>query len=497
MDDQCESECSSEQKRVQKEDQGDNGDWDASQTKSYATTNTTRPISNNRKTLRALKTMEERYRELEELRAQVQEAENSYKKEVNEQTLRMMHAHISSLLLNIQSAQVITREYRYFQQIRKVVEKTCPEEYVPKQVLKGLMRMFRQLLWETHDTFQHVESGDEEQFHRTLERLQECNEKTSDPSVLFATFTESWKRPNVTDGAAGGGAGAGAAGDNSTNSTGPAPAPTSTVTEPPPERCPVPLIFAVNGTYYNRTFTNDKENEYIRNLTHNFQPHLKFNATQVDFVIESAWKIAMIGHYRCSKFFDDQTAIEFSHFFHQVQSFFNPRIVKRWYYKNSVDATFSIVQMIFPSFDLKKFMFGLDACLYGTQGFSFFDYNNLWLQRPKIPYTDNDLSQKKNVLPGSGSPLSTLDYSPDRAAPSPTGGKANETSPTKTPTKAPPGGQKKGRKKRDAGGGSGFNLWNERARCLQSYTDPIDDKDFEYRLPEGCISPVFDLSNQI
>lgn len=427
-------------------------------------------------THKSFKTIEERNQEREEMRAKFTELPAHYEKEVNEQTLRMMHAHISPILLNLSTKHVVTHEYRYFQQIRKVVEKACPQEYVPKLVILGLMRMFRQLLWETQDSFfQHVQNNNQGQFDRIMERLKECEEKSPEPSVLFATFSESFKPKNDS---------------NKTEDL-----------EPPPERCPVPLIYAINGTAYNRTDI-DKENLYIKDYPNIFQPHLKFNASQVDFVIETAWKVAMIGHYRCSKYFDDQTAIEFSHFFSQIQSFFNPRIIKRWYYTNSVDATYDIVKMVFPSYDLKKFMFGLDSCLFGIQGFSLFDYSNVWLQRPKQPMTDDDLSQKKFVLPGSGTKLSTLDYAPDppNAKPSGSAPAAAAAGSTALTTAKPAVGGGKGnksktagrrRRKRDVkvGEARGYHLWNQMGRCLDNYMDPVRRKEFGYRLPRGCITP--------
>lgn len=414
-----------------------------------------------------IKTMQERQEEKEEMRANTTQPMEDYEKEVNEQTLRMMHAHISPLLLKLPSPQVITREYRYFQQIRLVTEKACPEEFVPQKLLTGLMRMFRQLLWETQDTFHHMENGDESQFNRTLGRLAECAESTTEPAMLFNSYNESWD-------------------------------PQDNLTVPRTERCPIPIIYAINSSSYNRT--SHGEPQWFRNYTYLFPPHLKYNASHVDFVIECAWKITMIGHYRCSKYFDDETAIDFSHFFHQVQSFFNHRIIKRWYYQNSVNATFNIVKMIFPSYDLKKFMFGLDTCLTGTQKFSHFDLTNIWIQRPKIPHSENDLSQKKYIIPGSSlTPLSTRDYAPDEEAHRPARSDAQPYKPITNKqtitTAAPPKkvkpvkekGFKTARGKREV---KGFYLWNDRARCLNDYLDPVLDREFGYQLPSGCLIPV-------
>lgn len=393
------------------------------------------------------KSLQERVEEMEEMRAKATWTADYYEKEVNEQTLRMMHAHISPLLLNINGPQVVTREYQYFQHIRVVVEKACPEEYVPKQILRGLMRMFRQLLWETQDTFQHMQGGDDAQFNRTLTRLSECGERTTKPAVLFSTYNESYN-------------------------------PKDNMTAPEPERCPIPIVYAINGTGYNRTHQYPEEGQFIRNYTYWFPSHLKYNGSQVDFVIEAAWKITMIGHYRCSKYFDDETAIDFSHFFHQIQSFFNHHIIKRWYFHKSVNATYDIVKMIFPSYDLKKFMFGLDSCLAGTQGFSHFDYSNIWIQRPKIPHTENDLSQKSYMHATPNSHLDTRDYAPDPTTPPPPGKEKEKKKEKET--------KEKRRGKRDLGK---FPLWGGWAKCLGGYMDPITNIEYGYFLPSDCVIP--------
>jgi hypothetical protein len=58
---------------------------------------------------------------------------------------------------------------------------------------------------------------------------------------------------------------------------------------------------------------------------------MKFNVDLVDFVIETAWKIVTIGHYYCTRSFEDSTSGDFSSFFHQMELFFNDKIVKRWW----------------------------------------------------------------------------------------------------------------------------------------------------------------------
>jgi hypothetical protein len=72
------------------------------------------------------------------------------------------------------------------------------------------------------------------------------------------------------------------------------------------------------------------DNTYFNYSTSGFHPYLKFNLSLVDYVIETAWKTVMIGHYQCSKSFNGTTAGDFAAFFHQMELFFNDKIVKRW-----------------------------------------------------------------------------------------------------------------------------------------------------------------------
>ncbi len=56
-----------------------------------------------------------------------------------------------------------------------------PEEYVPKKLIDELMRMLRQLMWETQEIdtgFPHQETVLDAMYNPTLTRLNECAEKT-------------------------------------------------------------------------------------------------------------------------------------------------------------------------------------------------------------------------------------------------------------------------------------------------------------------------------
>lgn len=72
------------------------------------------------------KTGQEIAYEKEQARAQILIDLDDYHREINEQTLRMMHAQISPILLNVPGNEVGTREYAYFQKGRLVVEKLYP-----------------------------------------------------------------------------------------------------------------------------------------------------------------------------------------------------------------------------------------------------------------------------------------------------------------------------------------------------------------------------------
>ncbi|ODM90799.1 hypothetical protein Ocin01_15883 [Orchesella cincta] len=402
----------------------------------------------------------------EEARALAAEDEEHLLKETNEQTLRMMHSHISPLLLNISGATVITREYQYFQLMRQVVEKACPNDFVPKLLVRGLMRMFRQLLWETQESFTHSESGDDDQHARTMNVLTHCMNSTDNPSFLFSDLTDSY----------------------SNDSTDAAPLTHAWYNHSmlPPERCPNPFIFSVNGTMYNMTTYDRANNLYVRNISQ-YWPNLKYKPKQMDIVIETAWKIVVMGHYRCSRYFNETSYSDYSNFFSRMQSFFNAKIMRRWYYKPSVNATYNIVELIFPSYDLKKFMFGMDACLLGIQRFSNFDYSNVYVHRPKYPATPDDLVNKVARLEGQAywdKHLNTFDYAPDPKWPNP----FFQVDKKLYPPPPPPPGR---RKRSDSWGSINFDLWGNQARCIHNYVEPLRKPTaFGYHVPPGCISPT-------
>jgi len=114
----------------------------------------------------------------EEVKAQVTINLDDYHKETNEQTIRMMHAHLAPTLLGFTSDPFknYTREFEYFNMAKEIATVLCPEEYVPKNLLNGLMRMFKQLLFESIDQRPHEESPNDDQFKRIMDTLAMCNE---------------------------------------------------------------------------------------------------------------------------------------------------------------------------------------------------------------------------------------------------------------------------------------------------------------------------------
>ena len=107
-------------------------------------------------------------------RAQLTMDPSDYEQETKEQTIRMMHAQINPVLLRSPTVKVNTAEYSFFQEARQIMLKVCPAEDVPEQLLNGLTRMWRLLLWESHDKFAHSENPNSEQFQRIMDLLERC-----------------------------------------------------------------------------------------------------------------------------------------------------------------------------------------------------------------------------------------------------------------------------------------------------------------------------------
>ncbi|CAL8139416.1 unnamed protein product [Orchesella dallaii] len=418
---------------------------------------------------RPSKTQEEMQEEKDEARARVEEDEEIFAQETNEQTLRMMHSHITPLLLNVSGAQVKTRAYEYLQILRKVVEKACPNDFIPPILLRGVMRMFRQLLWETQDTFTPTQHGDEDSHRRTLDVLSFCLNSTPEYAYTFNTLNDSYSN------------------DTSLRDTIPLVAqwPNWAV---PPERCPEPIIFAVNGSFYRREW---EDWSYIRNITM-IGIHLKFNVTMLDFVVETAWKIAIMGAFRCSWYFNETSYSDFYTFSEQTRSFFNEKIKKRWYYLPSVEKTYQIVQMMFPAHDLKKFAFGLDACMLGMHRFGAEAMSERIVSRPKITAMEEDLSQSikyfdryapENAEALRAHALKSTDYAPKPEWPSIYYPKPGDTYPEQYIYK--------GKRRRRRNAAESFNMWGNTATCIRSYSEPWSrGQALGYHVPPGCRSPT-------
>jgi hypothetical protein len=139
-------------------------------------------------------TLQELLKEKAEQRAALLIDLDDYHQEVNEQTLRMMHAQISPILLNEPNNEISTREYAYFQKARVVVERLCPSDFVPQNLVRGLMRMFKQLLWESADHERpHNQAGDETQFDRIMTILNNCTKNiTETERFSYYNYTGSF-----------------------------------------------------------------------------------------------------------------------------------------------------------------------------------------------------------------------------------------------------------------------------------------------------------------
>jgi hypothetical protein len=188
-----------------------------------------------------------------EERAKVTIDLDDYHQELNEQTLRMMHAQINPILLNLKSDSVdsYTKEYRYFQKAREVVVKICPEEYVPSNLVMGLMRMFKRLLWESLDERPHTQSGNDEQFDRIMKQLENCTTESAldKQRYSFKNYSGSFNYSSRSE-------------------------PDKLLPEyPKPEQCPEPLVsYIMYSAPCRKEFRLSPDKKYYGTLIHLY-PH--------------------------------------------------------------------------------------------------------------------------------------------------------------------------------------------------------------------------------
>lgn len=65
-----------------------------------------------------------------------------------------------------------------------------------------------------------------------------------------------------------------------------------------------------------------------RHVAGEIPTYIKFDY-DMDFVTETAWKIVLLTHYQCGRYFNE-TSIDHSHLMSKLESFFNGKIIKRW-----------------------------------------------------------------------------------------------------------------------------------------------------------------------
>lgn len=103
--------------------------------------------------------------------------------EIAEQTKRLALTQINFVFFKHKAPEVDLHEYSMLQKARRIMEKVCPNEEVPPLFLRGLLRMFRQALNESHRTYEYLMEGDNIENERILDSLKKC-EEDSDPKAM-------------------------------------------------------------------------------------------------------------------------------------------------------------------------------------------------------------------------------------------------------------------------------------------------------------------------
>ncbi|CAG7837872.1 unnamed protein product [Allacma fusca] len=290
----------------------------------------------------------------------------SHSREVREQSVRMVQAQTNFLLLHQTPPRINSPEYDYFQKLRQVFVGVVPHDIINHDIVTGLMRMFRVLLWESHDKFQYQENPNPEQYERIMRPLNECIWNVTAYPFVFTDWvnnnTEAKPRAHSTH----------------------------------------PCLERTENVYWNDS--NQKVAgggdlpagvvNFINTNENMIGPREPFNLTY-DFVIETAWKIYLFGFYRCNEYFNEQPT-DAHELAERVQSLFNPRVTKRWYQPEDFNK---VLPLIFPKLNLTQFAWAVDKMTMGARD-SPSTYSDLLQKRPAymsqedIPH-DTSLSDLK------------------------------------------------------------------------------------------------------
>ena len=115
----------------------------------------------------------------------------AHKREIREQTIRMVQSHMNFLLLGQSPVKINTFEYEYFQMARQIFSTVVPRDILPTKFVNGLMRMWRQLLWESNDKFAYSETPNIPRHQRIMSTLTHCYTNVSKSPMAFVDKTNS------------------------------------------------------------------------------------------------------------------------------------------------------------------------------------------------------------------------------------------------------------------------------------------------------------------
>ncbi|CAG7838392.1 unnamed protein product [Allacma fusca] len=188
-------------------------------------------------------------------------------KRYDKQTNRIVGAHLEFVLRNRRSFTLDTFEFKQLRYAAGILNKVCPEESLPKDLLKTFLRFFKQAVNESMRDFPMEKTMDSLQNDRIMAALDKCLANTMQPWELKTRGS-----------------------------------------------CDKPIYQVKDGD----NFTDAEMPEYQT-----------FDSERFDLVMEIAWKLIQFIHYFCAAEFEQNPA-DASYLVTGLERFFNADLTRRW-----------------------------------------------------------------------------------------------------------------------------------------------------------------------
>ncbi|CAL8074666.1 unnamed protein product [Orchesella dallaii] len=267
--------------------------------------------------------------------------------EIVEQTKRMIQANLLTSILPVGAGsgyKIEYKDYNLMQKSRKIFAKVCSE--MPTKVLEGMHKMFRVALSESFFHYPYKQITDDSETEEIGKLLETCYSNAREMNFVFADLPP----PPATA------------------------VPAKADPFDPSSLCPEQKFWGVQYGFPDMDAT--KTEPINKTIKARLPCHLWSNITDLDLVVETAWKTVMFTHYYCARHFKKENNLRFGLYQQKMEKFFNRWIQHRWFYPG---PALNGYKFLFQMFDLEKYAKTIDRCVAAARSFSVY---RKWISRP-------------------------------------------------------------------------------------------------------------------